>query len=149
MTVTLAAPALGVSEGVLTILITTGGGLVIAVFGLIGVIVKMRGDRAVGRDEIVEQGTKTLLDGLGKEVARLNAAYTELDAKVTTLREQLDILRGQLRDKMRAVGRILLHLDRHMDQPPDLGPIQSDLNFLEEDGVVPIRWGAHNRIKEN
>lgn len=136
-----------VTEGVLTAGIVTAGGLLVALCTLVGVIVKMRGDKSTSKEATVEVGTKTLLEGLGDEVKRLTQKHDELDTKFKALSEQFDALRGQLREKMRAVGRILLHLDRHMEQPPDLAPIQDDLDYLSEDGVVPLRWPTHLKEK--
>lgn len=114
--------------------------LLVALTVLFGVLFRTRKDTAVGKDEVVEKSTVTLIQGLQEQFDTLNEEHLSLKGELKQLREFVETLQGQFREKMRAVSRVLFYLDRHLPEPLALEPIQDDLARISEDVQIPIRW---------
>lgn len=128
------------SDTIVTSLIGGVVGLLTAFGVLIGVIIKQRGDGKIGKDEVVEKSTVTLIQGLQDQIDTMNTEHGALKTEFKELKEFVKTLQGQFREKMRAVSRVLFYLDRHLPEAVPLDPIRDDLALISEDVQIPIRW---------
>lgn len=128
------------SDTIVTSLIGGVVGLLTAFGVLIGVIIKQRGDGKIGKDEVVEKSTVTLIQGLQDQIDTMNTEHGALKTEFKELKEFVKTLQGQFREKMRAVSRVLFFLDRHLPEGLALEPIRQDLALISEDVQIPIRW---------
>lgn len=128
------------SDTIVTSLIGGVVGLLTAFGVLIGVIIKQRGDGKIGKDEVVEKSTVTLIQGLQDQIDTMNTEHGALKTEFKELKEFVKTLQGQFREKMRAVSRVLFFLDQHLPEAVPLDPIRDDLALISEDVQIPIRW---------